>query len=102
LDIEYLVTLSNDSIPTVVQLFEDPSLPTEIRDDLGSVLACRAPMLTENQDLPWQSLHFSDMRASNLLADMGEVLRAYPVRMDEQGHWSVEVDGQQVTCIAPH
>ncbi len=102
LDIEYLMTLSNDSIPTVVQLFEDPSLPTEIRDDLGSVLDCRATLLTDNQDLPWQSLHFSDMRASNLLANMGEVLRAYPVRMNEQGHWFVEFDGQQVTCIAPH
>lgn len=98
LDVEYLLTLSNDSIPTLTQIYTDPALPTGLKNDLGSILACRAKLHSTVEPLPWQSFHFSDYVGMKSLSSNHDELISYEMTKDENGFWYVEVNGRHQPC----
>ena len=102
LDTAYLVTLSNDSIPPLSQLYDDPTLPVDLRDEIGGILACRAALLTEKGKLPWQSFHFSDYIAMKTLSSNRDELISFEMTKDENGVWVVEVNGLDQPCSNSH
>ena len=102
LDVEYLLTLSNDSIPTLTQIYSDPALPTGLKNDLGSILACRAKLLSTEKPLPWQSFHFSDYISMKTLSSNRDELSSFEMTKDENGVWYVEVNGINYPCSNIH
>jgi hypothetical protein len=98
LDVEYLLTLSNDSIPTLSKIYADPALPTGLKNDLGSILVCRAKLLSTMDPIPWQSFHFSDYTAMNTLSSNHDDLISFEMIEDEDGIWYVELNGNVEPC----
>lgn len=97
LDTGYLYTLSTDAIPPLVEFFQDPDTPQDIKDDIGGVLACRAAIPGRHHERPWTSWHYSYSRANDLLNDLSGKLSAYPV-IEDQG-WYVEINGERQPCL---
>ena len=97
LDTGYLYTLSTDAIPPLVEFFQDPDTPEDIKDDIGGVLACRAAIPGRHHERPWTSWHYSFSRANDLLNDLSGELSDYPV-IEDQG-WYVEINGERQPCL---
>lgn len=97
LDTGYLYTLSTDAIPPLVEFFQDPNTPQDLKDDIGSVLACRAAIPGRHHPRPWTSWHYSYSQANDLLNDLSGELSDYPVTED-QG-WYVEINGERKPCL---
>lgn len=97
LDSAYLATLSSDAVPALVTLFRDPTIPANVRIELGAVLACRQALLDDRPAVKWQEISLGDTRAERLLGQVGADLRAYPV-WQENGVWQVRVGGKSRSC----
>lgn len=96
LDTSYLYSLSYDSIPPLISLHADPATPEIVRNDIGGVLACRLATLDTPEEQSWPSIHYSELRAINLLEEYKNELDGYPVH-EGQG-WFVEVNGRIRPC----
>jgi CBS domain-containing protein len=98
LDTEYLHTLSVDSTPVLVDLYDSPDLSTELRDEVGMVLACQsAELRREAATQTWTGFHFSKWRARRMLENMEEALRDYPVKIRNED-LMVTFNGQEYSC----
>lgn len=97
LDASYLAALSYDSIPPLVDYFNDPSLPEPIHASIGGVLACRLASLDQTQHAPLTSYHASRARATWLLQEQSNALGDYPL-MEEDGWFSIEINGELLYC----
>jgi hypothetical protein len=98
LDTEYLLTLSVDSTPVLIDLYESTDLSPTLRDEVGMVLACQAAELRqEAATLTWTGFHFSKWRARRMLGNMEEALRDYPI-MESDGGLVIASDGQEYSC----
>lgn len=82
LDRSYLTTLSSDAVPAVYEAYQQATQP-DVRDALGATLACWTKQQEEQQQKPWQSLHFSDLRARQLLLSHATEWQQYKTRADE-------------------
>ena len=104
LDTGYLYTLSDDAVPTLVDLFHTANLPVKIKDDIGATLACRAAGAdTPGQDgrvqnRAWPSFHYARSRAENLLIQNQVLLKAYPVKNTPGEAMTVTVGGKERSC----
>ncbi|NPV78390.1 MAG: DUF4173 domain-containing protein [Anaerolineae bacterium] len=99
LDLNYLASLSNDAIPTMVELFNNDTLPDEVHDGLGASLACRAAeMNAANGSLPWTALHYADLTSQRLFHQHAAALATYPVSLDKIGWRQVELNGKIQPC----
>jgi hypothetical protein len=97
LDTGYLYSLSYDSIPPLVQRFNDPSLPEDLRDDIGGVLACRLEEINLSLNEPLTSYHYSRARAIRLLSNNLLALAEYEVVTELWNTFLVK-DGEMVPC----
>lgn len=97
LDVEYLTRLSSDAVPALANMFHDPGMPVDVRDEVGAALACEQAQYKDNSTARWQSLSISAMRAEQLFAQIGAELKAYPVWL-ENGVWQVRVNGVPRSC----
>jgi len=98
LDTEYLHTLSVDSTPVLVDLYDSPDLSTELRDEVGMVLACQsAELRREAAAQTWTGFHFSKWRARRMLENMEEALRDYPVKIRKED-LMVTFNGREYSC----
>ena len=98
LDTEYLLTLSVDSTPVLIDLYESTDLSPTLHDEVGVVLACQAAELRqEAATLTWTGFHFSKWRARRILGDMEEALRDYPVKIRNE-NLVVTLNGQEYSC----
>lgn len=110
LDTVYLVSLSDDAVPALFNLFHDSRLPQSVRDEVGGVLACRAAVntvYTQQSKIggsaaavrrrPWPSFHWSQYRAEQLFEHYADEVLAYPVER-ESGEWKVKVNGNWTDC----
>jgi CBS domain-containing protein len=98
LDTEYLLTLSVDSTPVLVDQYESPDLSQELRDEVGVVLSCQAAELRlEAATQTWTGFHFSKWRAGRMLENMEEALQDYPVIISDDG-LVVTSNGQEYSC----
>ena len=68
LDVPYLVSLSSDSVPVLVDEFLSPSLPTSIHEAIGAVLLCRGAQSDSTQAVAdWRSFTFSRWMADRAM-----------------------------------
>jgi len=76
LDLDYLLTLSADSTPALSELYRSNELETELRDQIGAILACQAAKLDKQAEKrSWNAFHFSTWRARRLLDRLAPALR---------------------------
>jgi hypothetical protein len=97
LDTGYLYSLSYDSIPPLVERFNDPSLPEDLRDDIGGVLACRLEEINLSLNEPLTSYHYSRAQAVRLLSNNLLALAEYEVVTELWNTFLVK-DGEMVPC----
>jgi hypothetical protein len=99
LDTGYLVGLSDDAVPALVEQFQSKTLAPTLHDDIGAVLACRASMAETNyRSLPWPAYHWARSRALTLYAQYSTLLAAYPVVWNENSGPAVKVHGSSRPC----
>lgn len=97
LDIEYLNSLTSDVVPTLIQRYEDPALPTSLKDDLGSVLACRTVLAGDAAAKPWQGYQLGQAKAYRLLQENSNSWKQYkPYKVDQV--WKIKVGGGEISC----
>ncbi len=97
LDIEYLNSLTNDAVPTLIQRYLDPALPASLKDDLGSVLACRAVLADVTEERPWQGYQLGQAKAYRLLQDKSDLWKQYEPYLVGQ-EWKIKVGGEEISC----
>lgn len=94
LDIGYLASLSPDSIPVMVNLYQSPGIGQATRERLGAALACyQFWARSRTPDTAWQTFHLSDHRASAALARIAGELAGY--RVDNSTSWPIKVTTPQ-------
>jgi hypothetical protein len=99
LDSEYLGTLSNDAVPALAQAFHSQPASSDLKDDLGGLLACRAALSDDQVDkTAWQSFHLGRQRANAILRSLQPELNEYPVETNSYGNLEVNVNGQVRGC----
>lgn len=94
----YLTTLSSDAVPALVEMYQRPSLPADLRAELAAVLACRQAVESDQPASKWQELSLSAVRADRWMEQVSADLRAYPV-WQENDLWQVRVNGVQRSCF---
>lgn len=99
LDTGYLATLSDDSVPVLIDFYAGPDLPTPLHHQIGGILACRLAALPSGRPLPWQSFHLSQYKAQTSLLALAPVLKDYTLERDELGQRLVIVNGEQQPCF---
>jgi hypothetical protein len=98
-DASYLTGLSADVIPVLIDLHSAGSLPEELKDRLGGVIACYDARRKQDQTpYPWQSFHFSRQRAIQWLEAYQPVLEDFPAYKDDNGALYVKVNGEVHYC----
>ena len=99
LDTGYLVSLSDDAVPALVEQFQSKTLSPALHDDIGSVLACRASIAEKSQHSnPWPAYHWARSSAITLYAQYSTLLAAYPVVWGENAGPEVKVHGTTRPC----
>jgi hypothetical protein len=88
LDLPYLVSLSDDSVPTLVKEFHSTSLPGLTRDAVGAVLFCHMNSDLTHRNDDWRSFTFSNRAANLALNGVKNQLSGYRV-IDKQ--WPVKI-----------
>jgi len=82
LDPLYLVQLSDDALPVLVQAYRSPEVSQAQRDQIGAVLACRSQAIAAEGQRPWQSYHPAQSAARAGLASVN--LHAYVISNDNE------------------
>jgi hypothetical protein len=93
LDRSYLTSLSTDAVPVVYAAYQKAE-KQELRDGLGATLACWTAQQEEQKPQPWQSFHFSDLRARQLLLGHASEWQQYQTDADR-----VLIGGKWQPCI---
>ena len=98
LDVAYLVRLTEDAIPEIVQLAIVGS--PEARAELLPELACwESQRQAEKQDLRWPSAHLSRSTATRALAGIEPLLSGIPVEQGDYGVWWVGPKAADRACL---
>jgi hypothetical protein len=100
LDWQYLVTLSDDAVPALAQVYRDPSRPEGVHEPVGAALVCfsHADLGQQEKARPWQSFHLSHWRAEQTLSGLQDELSGYNV---SDRDWSIIVtspSGEEYSC----
>jgi hypothetical protein len=97
LDSVYLGMLSNDAVSVMVSEFSSVTLPQNVKDVIGSDLACRLKLAQESNKLPWQSFHISTATAFTRLSSISSELAKYPVTQ-KNGNDEVIIGSSEFPC----
>jgi hypothetical protein len=100
LDTGYLLALSSDAVPPLVDEYNNSELPQSLRNEIGSVLACRMAIEEPNEEMPWPSYLYARSRATNLLRRYENLLEKYPVTHYEDE--PVEIHGESYILFGPY
>ncbi|HPH96346.1 MAG TPA: DUF4173 domain-containing protein [Anaerolineaceae bacterium] len=97
LDENYLMELSDDAIPLMVNFYEGGNLPAAAQDKLGLALACMKLNRTASDQMPWPSFHLARLQADSALARIAAGLdEAYPPAKADA--LSVKHNGKLIHC----
>jgi hypothetical protein len=96
LDTDYLLSLSNDAVPPLVDYFNDPDVPQSLRNEIGGILACRLSQIDQNRQQPWTSYHYARSRAFDMLLSQEAALEEY--LSGGPGSHSIIVNGVERPC----
>jgi len=79
LDVPYLASLSTDSVPVLVDIYQSPAYPGLTRDAIGAVLFCRLQSGARGPSLEWRSSTFSRWDSGVSLDSVRNSLARYQV-----------------------
>ncbi len=88
LDVPFLVSLSTDSVPVLVDIYQSPAYPGLTRDAVGAVLFCRLQSSESRPSFDWRSFSLSTWKSDKGLDDVQSSLARYQV-MDSD--WPVRI-----------
>lgn len=98
LDVQYLNSLTSDAVPALITMYQDSSLPKEVKDKLGAALACREKVTIDPAEDPWQGYQFGQAQAYSLLHENSNLWKQYkPYRMNSD--WMIQVNGEEISCV---
>jgi hypothetical protein len=83
LDVPYLVSLSPDVVPALVEIFQSSLYPVTTRETVGAVLACRLQVAQPRSNSDWRSFTVSRSRADQVMHEIRAELEAYRVTDDQ-------------------
>ena len=78
-DVPYLVSLSTNSVPALVDVFQSPAAPGLTRDAVGAVLFCRLHSQSADSPSDWRSFSFSRWQADRAVDRVRQQLTGYRV-----------------------
>jgi hypothetical protein len=80
LDTHYFLQLSDDAIPTLVDVYQGKSLSESVREQVGASLACiRYQRGPDERERSWQSFHLARLKAGQALDSVETDLDRYEV-----------------------
>jgi hypothetical protein len=88
LDVAYLVSLSSDTVPVLVNEFQSTALPGLTRDAVGAVLFCRLQSDSTRSGEDWRSFTLSEWQAKTAINEVRAQLGEYRV-IDNQ--WPLKI-----------
>jgi len=99
LDAQYFLDLSDDAIPPLVSAFHSKSLPASVKQKVGAALACKQYEREQaEREIPWQSFHFSRLKADVALREVNKEIDAYRI-INTDGPMKVETpSGEEFPC----
>jgi hypothetical protein len=77
LDVPYLVSLSNDAVPALAEIFNTPTYSNITREAVGAALICREQLGSHGRTSDWRSFTLSQWMADSALAGLRPELDAY-------------------------
>lgn len=95
LDLVYLSTLSEDAVPAMVKLVQEPAVPSNVQQVLAVDLACRAKALETNSSTAWQSINLGKLTAENLLKQNANLWKNVKLEKDENGFYYSTMAGSE-------
>ncbi|MGE5776362.1 MAG: DUF4153 domain-containing protein, partial [Chloroflexota bacterium] len=99
LDTEYFLDLSEDSIPPLVEAFHSKSLPVPVKEKVGAALVCKRHEYRQaNKRYPWQSFHFSRLKANAALKQVDKELDTYKIDREAWPHKVETPSGEEFSC----
>lgn len=97
-DVPYLVSLSTDSVPALVDVFQSPAAPGLTRDAVGAVLFCRLHSQSADSPSDWRSFTFSRWQAERAVDRVRKQLTGYRVIDDSWRTPILTPGGVDYTC----
>jgi len=96
LDTSYLLELSFDAVPAMVEAVD--SVAGEEQDYMLAALACKRTRIeVQREETGWPSANLSRARASGALESVAEELSNYEVLQGDSG-WVVQWEGEEMYC----
>lgn len=77
LDVAYLASLTSDAVPTLNELFQDPTYNEKIHELVGAALVCMADRNTAGGDKDWRAFNLSQFLARQALDSLVNDLKSY-------------------------
>jgi len=97
LDVRYLASLSEDTVPELVDLVQD--LSREEKEDLMRELACwQVQLETQMEEQTWPSTHLSRLSARDAFGVLEDDFISYEIYQEDWGTWMVRVGGDERLC----
>ncbi len=97
LDVGYLASLSDDSVPMLVSLYQSDALPSGTRDAVGAALACISAQ-ADGGETNWRSFHFSSYWSQKALDGIEDDLNNYKVEDDYWPNHVITPEGESYDC----
>jgi hypothetical protein len=97
LDTYYLISLSNDAIPTLINNALDPNLSQDEREEVAAVLACRVKLF-ENNKQKWPSFTLPAYRAQKALQAHPELWENVELKKTDWGSYYLDQDDGEFHC----
>jgi hypothetical protein len=101
LDVPYLVTLSNDAVPTLAAQYQNSSLSENVRTLAGAALACKARITQDNdrgREYPWPSYQVPRVAAQKFFNSLQQELSIYRIQEDDQYRLFTSIGDQIILC----
>ena len=97
LDTHYIKTLSNDAIPDLIKLADDPTLSEREEEEIAAILACRAYELNE-KEVKWQSFLVPSFRAKKILNENSRLWEDIQLKGKDSGVMYVKTENGNFSC----
>ncbi|HEX2697209.1 MAG TPA: DUF4173 domain-containing protein [Anaerolineales bacterium] len=98
LDAQYFLDLSDDAISAMARAYQSPTMPDQIKDEIGAALACIRETRDNHADQPWQGFHFSRSHADQIFASLKTELDQYVYSNSEWPYRVISPDGKSYSC----
>jgi hypothetical protein len=99
LDTHFLHTLSDDSIPTLIDNWDNPFLSSLEQQEIAAILACRA-YLFEEVERKWQGFTLPDYRARKALEENKELWEDVQILENEYRTKYIKVAEKEFYCYS--